>query len=130
MVKTLIALATTGLLACGTAAAGTTTIRIDTTHPLTTSLAPVQYDRSDERVGNINEREGRLSARIQRGQETGRITDREARRLHRELRDIEAKEHAFRSDGHLSGRESAELNRDLDRLTDHVRQEARDEQRY
>jgi hypothetical protein len=92
----------------------------------------VQYDRSDrwdDRSANIDEREARIKARIQRGIDDGRITDAEARRLHRELRDVEAKERAFRSDGRMGGREEAELNRDLDRLNDNVRRQMRDEQR-
>jgi hypothetical protein len=54
---------------------------------------------------------------------------REARRLYGELREVEAKERAFRSDGRISGREEAELNRDLDRLAANVRDQMRDDQR-
>jgi hypothetical protein len=86
-------------------------------------------DRWDDRSATINEREARINARIQRGLRDGRITNREARRLYNELADIEEKERAFGSDGRLSGRESAELNRDLDRLAEDVREQMRDEQR-
>jgi len=85
-----------------------------------------QNERWDDRSASIDEREARLNAYIQRGMTDGRITDREARRLHRELRDIEAKERAYKEDGRLSRRETDALNHDLDRLTDHVRQQIRD----
>jgi hypothetical protein len=128
MKGTLIALATAGVLASGAAFAGTTTTQGDAFPSAT--IIPVQYyARGDDRSANINEREARINARIQQGRNDGRITDREARRLYRELADIEARERAFGADGRLDGRERAELNRDLDRLADHVREQARDEQR-
>ena len=128
MKGTLIALATAGVLVSGTAFAGTTTFQGDAFR--TASIVPVQYyQRGDDRSANINEREARINARIQQGRNDGRITDREARRLYRELADVEARERAFSADGRLDGRERAELNRDLDRLADHVREQARDEQR-
>ena len=55
----------------------------------------------------------------------GRITDREARRLYRELSVIESKERAFMADGRLNYREDAELKRNLDRLA-----ESREEASY
>jgi hypothetical protein len=73
----------------------------------------------------------RINARIERGMRDGRITDREARRLQRELNDIQAREHQFRSNnGRIGPREADEINRDLDRLADHVRDQMRDNQRY
>jgi CRISPR/Cas system-associated endoribonuclease Cas2 len=94
-------------------------------------LVAVQYgyDRSDDRSANINEREARIKDRIQRGMHDGSLTDREARRLYRELADIEGKARAFRSDGRLDGRETAELNRDLDRLASNLQDQRHDEQR-
>ncbi len=121
MKKTLIALAAAGMLA-STMAVGQPYHRDD----------PQRYaqndrvDRWDDRSASINEREARINSFIQRGMSDGRINDREARRLHRELRDIEAKERSYMSDGHLNRRETEALNRDLDRLTDHVRQQIRD----
>ena len=85
-----------------------------------------QNDRWDDRAASVNEREARIDARIQRGVSDGRVNERESRRLYRELRDIEAKERAYKDDGNLSRRETESLNRDLDRLTDHVRQQIRD----
>jgi hypothetical protein len=128
MRKTLIALATAGALVSSVAAAGTMAGQ-QRSHDFDSGIVGVQYDRWDDRAANINEREGRISERIQRGQRDGRVTDREARRLYRELADIEAKERAFRSDGRISGREQFELNDDLDRLAQNVRQQMRDEQR-
>ena len=134
MKKPLIALAIAGCLASGVAVAGTTSVYA------TGDLRPdgfisVQYysgdrsDRSDDRIEGVNEREARIKARIQRGIESGAITDGEARRLYGELRGIEAKERALRADGRLNGREAAELNRDLDQLADDVREQRRDDQR-
>ena len=132
MRSTLIALATAGLLASGSAAAGTPTIH----H----GLVPVQYSnqyavpdpsvyRGEERSANVNEREARIKARIDRGVSDGRLTNREARRLYRELGAIEAKERAFIADGRLNHRETAELNSSLDRLAENLRAQVRDDER-
>ena len=128
--KTLIALATAGVLASTAIAAGAADSRVDRqfNSPV---MTPVQYsDYRDDRAAAIDERESRITERIQRGMNDGRITNREARRLHRELDAIEAKERAFKNDGRLNRRETDELNRDLNRLADHVRQQMRDEERY
>ncbi|HET7033447.1 MAG TPA: hypothetical protein VFJ48_10010 [Casimicrobiaceae bacterium] len=135
MKRTLIALAAAGVLASGGALAGTTQITGDFG---TAAVVPVQYSngpqysngsRWDDRSVNVNERESRIRARIERGIRDGRITRGEARGLYRELASIEATEHAYKSDGRLSYRESAELNRRLDRLADNVRVQVRDEER-
>jgi hypothetical protein len=128
----LTAIAAAGVLASGVAFGGTTTVQNHEARFDSATILPVQYDRSDrwdDRGANINEREARINGRIQRGIEDGRITDREARRLYGELRGVEAKERAFRSDGRISGREEAELHRDLDRLAANVRDQMRDDQR-
>ena len=135
MRKTLIALATAGVLASGAAMAGNTT-----GHAFgSAAFVPVQYtqqnndrwhdDRWDDRAQNIDEREARIRARIERGQSIGRLTDREARNLYRQLGVIESKERTFMADGRLSNREDAELKRNLDRLADNVRTQMRDEDR-
>jgi hypothetical protein len=139
MRKTLFALAAAGVLASGAAAAATTG------HDFGTAFVPVQYnnynynysnnddrwrdDRWDDRAQNINEREARIRARIQRGQNDGRLTAREARYLYRQLNAIEAKERAFMADGRLNYRENAELKRNLDMLADNLRQQMRDDDR-
>ena len=143
MKNTLIALATAGVIASGSAAAGTTTVQVNGS----AAIVPVQYTqytdrpaysdpnadpnayRSDDRLATINEREAQIKARIERGLNNGRITNREARILYRQLASIEAKERAFKSDGRLSYREDAELKRDLDRMAENVRAQVRDEER-
>jgi len=120
MKSTLIAIAAAGLLA-STAAVAQTYQPYHRDNP-----QYAQDERWDDRSAGINEREARINTYIQRGMSDGRITDREARRLHRELRDIEAKERSYMADGRLNRRETDTLNRDLDRLTDHVRQQIRD----
>jgi len=123
MKKTLLALAAAGVFASMGAAAAN---GHDTQGP---AFSPVQYhdgDRLDNRSATVNERESRINDRIARGIRDGRINEREARSLQRELSQIESKERSFNRDGRLSNRESEELNRDLDRLTDHVRQQIRD----
>jgi len=129
MNRTLIAIATAGLLASGAVVAGQTNMYAPEANHHDLVAVQYGYDRSDERSSNINEREARIKDRIQRGMRDGTLTDREARRLYGELRDIEGKERAFRSDGRLDGREAAQLNRDLDRLADDVRDQRQDEQR-
>lgn len=129
MNRTLIAIVTAGLLASGAAVAGQTSTYVPEANHHGLVAVQYGYDRSDERSANINEREARIKDRIQRGMHDGTLTDREARRLYRELGDIESKERAFRSDGRLDGREAADLNRDLDRLADDVRDQRHDQQR-
>ena len=120
MKSTLIALAAAGVLAStGAVAQSYQPYHRDNPHW-------AQNERWDDRSASINEREARINARIQRGMNDGRINEREARRLYSEMRDIEAKERAFKDDGRLSRRETEALNHDLDRLTEHVRQQIRD----
>ena len=128
MTKTLLAFAGVGLFASTMVAADPLT---DRRHHFEAAdaLVPVQYGRSDDRAASINDREARMRARIEEGRQDGRITEREAHQLYRELGNIEAKERAFRSDGRIGGREQAELNADLDRLGEQIRDQARDSQR-
>jgi hypothetical protein len=136
MKSTMIALAAAGLLA-STGAVAQSYYYYDTPRhyvvpPRYSYDAPTYHDwqaRADDRSSMINDREARIDARIQRGLANGRITDREARWLHRELRDIEAKERSYMSDGFLSRTEFNELSGDLDRLAENVRRQARDEDR-
>lgn len=125
----LIAWAIAGALTSGAAAAAGVT----TQHEATFATVQYQYGqyRSEERAATINDREARINDRIERGMRDGRITDREAHRLHRQIRDIEAKERDFRNNnGRIGPREADELNRDLDRLANDVRREMRDHERY
>ena len=110
--------------------AGTTAAQIPAGRFASTAIVPVQQsDRWDDRSVEINDREARIKGRIQRGLHDGKITEREARRLYRELADIESKERAYRSDGRLTRQEREELARELARLAEHVREQARDDQR-
>ena len=133
MRKTLIALAAASVLASGLATAANTT-----RHDFgSVGFVEVQHNdryewrdnRWDDRAQNINEREARIRTRIDRGHNTGRLTDFEARRLYRQLNIIEAKERTFMQDGRLNHREDAELRRNLDRLADNVRTQMRDDDR-
>ena len=124
MKSTLIALAAAGMLASTMAVAQQPYHRDQPYRDDAPRWA--QNDRWDDREAGINEREARINARIQRGMNDGRISEHEARRLYRELRDVEARERAYMNDGRLNRRETETLNRDLDRLTDHVRQQIRD----
>ena len=128
MKKTLVALAAAVMLA-STAAMAQSYQPYQYNSPQYNTPRYAQNEREqrwDDRAASINEREARINARIQRGINDGRINEYEARRLYRELRDIEAKERSFKDDGHLNRRETDALNRDLDRLVDHVRQQMRD----
>ena len=138
MRSTLIALAAAGLLASGGATAAPATIQVN--HDIgSAALVPVQYSgnanadpnayHSGDRAANINEREARIRARIERGRNEGKITNFEARRLYRELGAVEAKERSYKADGRLTYREDAELNRNLDRLAENVRAQMRDDDR-
>jgi hypothetical protein len=95
-----------------------------------------RYDRwndgqqwDDGRRFGIDERQARIRGRIYRGEQIGALTPREARRLYRELGNIEAKERALESDGRLGRRERDNLHQDLDRLAANLRYEQRDDQR-
>ena len=142
MRKTLIALAAAGVLASGVATAGNTAGYDFGSAKFVTVQYTNQYDNRPnqhddrwdnrhwyDRSDNINEREARIRARIQRGQNDGRLTDREARFLYRQLATIEAKERTFMADGRLSYREEAELKRNLDTLAQNTRFQIRDEDR-
>jgi hypothetical protein len=132
MKRALILVAVAGALASGAAAAGTT-VQFDRDARFVQAQYAQNYDeriaRWDDRSQNVNERERRINARIERGIQDGRLTGWEARRLRRDLANIESKERAFMADGHLNWRENQELNRDLDRLADNVRAQLRDEDR-
>ena len=132
MRRTLIALAAAGLLTSGVAAAGSTSVQVY--HDGNAAIVPVQYvdqngNRWYDRSATIDQREAQIRHRIEHGVSDGRITNREARRLYRELASIEATEHSYKSDGRLTYRETAELNRRLDNLASNVRVQMRDDDR-
>jgi len=129
MKRTLLALAAVSVVSSGAAFAGMSAVQRGTIDSATVvpvqyyERGPVQYyERGEARSASIDEREARIHEWIQRGLNEGRIRPWEARRLQQELADIQARERALTADGRLSGREFAELNRDLDRLADNVRE--------
>lgn len=68
----------------------------------------------------IDNREFQISQRIEEGVRSGRISEREARRLHRREREIERREAYFKSDGVVTQQERSELRHELDALRDEV----------
>lgn len=81
----------------------------------------------------IDNRQIDISERIEEGVRTGRITEREARRLQRRERDIARLEARFKRDGVVTQQERRQLREELRRLHDDVERMMRDErpgQRY
>ena len=75
------------------------------------------------RTPDVDNRQENLSQRIDRGVRSGRISQREARRLHMRERTIAQHEARFKSDGVVTGQERRQLrdelsalNRDLERM--------------
>lgn len=80
-------------------------------------------------AATVNERQERQQDRIEQGVKSGELTKREAARLRREQRRIKAEEKAFRSDGKLSKRERAKLQKDLNKSSRHIYREKHDAQK-
>lgn len=147
MKKTLIALSTAAVLASGAAAADTF-VRIHSSPvPAYAAQHDYRYDTTprhryddyhyrepqwnDGRALSVDERQARIRARIHHGIQRGDLTRWEARRLLRELAEIESRERAYEADGRLGRRERVALHRDLDQLAMQLRYERRDpERRY
>jgi hypothetical protein len=137
MKKSLIALAAAAVLASGAASADSFSLRVDS-EAARGFVAVQDYgsrhwdaDRrwDDDRRLSIDERQARIDARIREQRQRGALTRYEARQLRDDLASIEAKERRFLYDGHLDGRERADLHRDLDRLAWNLRGQARDDER-
>jgi len=134
MKKSLLALATAGMIASGVAAADRFTLYVDDRgeRPV---VRVQQYDNDwrgwydDGRRLDVDERQARINERIESGFANGALTRREARQLERQLAVTEEKERAFEADGRVNGRERAELHRDLDTLSQRLRFERRDADR-
>ncbi len=75
-----------------------------------------------------DERQERQQDRIEQGIKSGELTKREAARLERQEAKIAAEEKAFRSDGKLSVRERAKLQRDLNKTSRHIYRQKHDAQ--
>ena len=144
MKKSVIALATAGVLASAAAAADTFVVRTDDGRVRAYAVQhDPRYDQrhdrrwdgddfnfpNDGRNFSIDQRQDNIRNRIQRGIDTGRLNHREARRMLRELNDIESKERAFESDGRLGRWERDQLHQDLDALGLRLRHELRDDDR-
>lgn len=92
------------------------------------------YDRGDRYdrgggYGGIDARQSQIERRIDRGQRTGQLTNREASSLRGEARQIARLEARYRIGG-LSGWERNDLDRRLDRLETQVARQTRDGDRY
>ena len=77
----------------------------------------------------IDNREYQLSQRIDEGVRSGRITQREARRLERREREIARHEAFFKSDGVVTRQERRQLRDELDNLRDDVERMINDNRR-
>jgi len=69
------------------------------------------------RTPRINQRQENQQDRIQQGIKSGELTRREARRLEGIEGKIQADKLIDKSDGHISRRERAQLNRELNRAS-------------
>lgn len=78
---------------------------------------------------SIDWRERRQIERIRDARRSGDLTAREAARLAAEQARIRAEERRYRrNDGHLGPRERADLQRDLNRASRHIRRQTHDGQ--
>jgi hypothetical protein len=68
----------------------------------------------------VDQREHRQQDRIKEGVRSGELTKQEAKQLAGEQKAIRAKERAMKSDGVLTQQERRELQRDLDRSSQHI----------
>jgi hypothetical protein len=95
----------------------------------------IRYDRNDrdERWGggwtNINQRQAQLDRRIDQGLRSGQLTRTEAYRLRSEFQTIARLETRYRVNG-LSQWERADLDRRFDTLSNRIRDERSDRDRY
>jgi len=80
-------------------------------------------------AATVNERQERQQERIEQGVKSGQLTKREAARLERQEAKIAAEEKAFRSDGKLSLRERAKLQRDLNKTSRRIYRQKHDAQK-
>ena len=78
-----------------------------------------QQDAAGSTPG-IDHRQFRISQRIEEGIRSGRISEREVRKLRRQEREIERHEAYFRSDGVVTVQEQRELHHELMALRDEV----------
>jgi hypothetical protein len=84
--------------------------------------------RWDDR-GSISGRQAALDGRIDAGLRSGRLTRQEAWRLRADFREISRRADAYRANG-VSNWERADLDRRFDALSQRIRIESRDNERY
>jgi hypothetical protein len=87
-----------------------------------------QLAQAQEPGAGVNARQHNQMDRIRDGAASGELTRGETGRLVGEQRAIRREESAYRSDGVLTGRERADLHRDLDRSSNHIWQQRHDAQ--
>ena len=80
-------------------------------------------------TNGIDNREFNISQRIDEGVRSGRITQREADRLHSRERDIARHEASFKRDGVVTQQERRQLRNELTRLRDDVERMIRNDRR-
>lgn len=85
--------------------------------------------QSSSSTPGIDNREAQISQRIDEGVRSGRITQREARRLHKRERQIERHEASFKADGVLTQQECRQLRNELAQLRDDVERMLRNDRR-
>lgn len=81
-------------------------------------------------TNGIDRLEYKISQRIDEGVRAGRITQREARRLHSRERVIERHEAAFKADGVVTQQERRQLRSELTALRDEVERMMRNDRRH
>lgn len=89
-------------------------------------------DRAGRQPGStpgIDNREYQISQRIDEGVRSGRITQREARRLHSRERQIAQHEASFKADGVVTKQENRTLRNELKALRDDVERMMRNDRR-
>ena len=77
---------------------------------------------------SVNRRERRQGRRVRRGVKSGELTPAEAKSLRQEQRGIRKEEREMKSDGSLTGEERKELQQDLNKSSEHIKQEKHDSQ--
>lgn len=82
------------------------------------SMAPAMAQNTN--TPGIDHAKQVISARIQEGLASGRITPSEAQSLYRRDREIEMRENRFKSDGNASQQERQQLRADLEGLSAEV----------
>lgn len=80
-------------------------------------------------AATVNQRQRNQERRIEQGVQSGHLTDKETARLEKEQAEIADEEKAFRSDGKLTRRERAKLQRDLNRSSRHIYRQKHDAQK-